>query len=114
MTKTKTTSKETIQDILSKLDITDDVNWTEDGAPALDVVQKLADDETLTRDDINDAEPGFVRIVGERPTASGQKKTASVAKQAKVAADNIVDRKFTDDEMRTILDRRLREAEENL
>lgn len=100
-----TTPKEAIREILDVLDITEDTNWTDDGAPALDVIQKLANDDTITRDQINDANPGFVRQVGEKPKASGQPKTK---------AKSIVDHKFSDDQMREILDRRVREAEENL
>ena len=54
-----TTPNEAIQEILAKLDLTDDTNWTEDGSPALGVIQKLANDPSITRAQINDANPGF-------------------------------------------------------
>jgi hypothetical protein len=112
-----TTPKETIQDIISKLDITEDANWTEDGAPALDIVQKLANDATITRDDINSADPGFVRHVGEAaaPAAGSPNKAAGPrVKPPRAAATPITEHKFTDEEMREILDRRVSEAEEKL
>lgn len=101
-----TTPKETIREILDVLDITDDTNWTDDGAPALDVLQKLANDETITREQVNDANPGFVRqVAGDKPKA---------AKSAQPKVKSIVDRKFSDDEMREILNRRVRDAEDSL
>jgi hypothetical protein len=102
-----TTPKEAIKEILDTLDITEDTNWTDDGMPALDVIQALANDETITRGQVNDASPGFVRQVGEA-------KTAPIAPVVKVVPEYVVDNEFTDDQMRGILDRRVNDAQDAL
>lgn len=104
-----TTPKQAIKEILDTLDITVETNWTEDGAPALDVIQHLANDDTITRDQVNDANPGFVRLVGE---AKPKAKNTTIA--PKVAAPDITDREFSDDELRIILDRKVDEAQNAL
>jgi len=53
--------KEAIKQILEGLDHTNDALWTDDGAPLVTEVQRLANDKTITRAQINDAFPGFAR-----------------------------------------------------
>jgi hypothetical protein len=110
-----TTTKEAIFDIVSKLDITDDNVWTEDGEPALDIVQKLANDESITRQQINEAAPGFVRHVGEKRPAVNAKAARTASRvDAQAKEDAIVNRDYTDDEIRKILNRRVDDAQEAL
>lgn len=56
-----TTPKDAIKEILEGLDHKDEALWTEDGSPLVEVIQRLANDKTVTRAQINDALPGFVR-----------------------------------------------------
>jgi hypothetical protein len=116
MTSKNTTIQTALQDILSKLDITDDLNWTEDGEPALDIVRKLANDETISRQQVNEAAPGFIRLVGEPKAGGPDGVKMQGSKDAAVPAQTAIntDGKYSKDEMRTILDRRVRDAEANL
>jgi hypothetical protein len=111
------TTKEAIFEILSKLSITDDANWTEDGEPALDVVRTIAKDDAITRQQINEAAPGFVRLVGE-PKAGGPDGVRMQGTKAatSVLAEEVVnsDGRMSTEEMREILTRRVTDAETNL
>lgn len=53
--------KDAIKEILQSLDHTDDALWTDDGSPLVSEIQRLANDKTITRAQINDALPGFAR-----------------------------------------------------
>lgn len=55
------TTKETIITALSQLDHSNNDHWVDDGLPRTSVVQKLANDPTIRRQDINEAAPGFAR-----------------------------------------------------
>jgi hypothetical protein len=57
------TSKDDLIQILKLLASDNDTNWTDDGLPRVDAVQKIAKDLTITRANINDACPGFARNV---------------------------------------------------
>lgn len=46
---------------LKSLDIGNDNHWTADNLPRLDTVKMLAGDQTVTRDTVNSAAPGFNR-----------------------------------------------------
>lgn len=48
-------------DSLKKLDVKNDNHWTADGLPRLDTVKMLAADQTVTRDQVAAAAPGFSR-----------------------------------------------------
>lgn len=50
-----------IKQALLALDKENDVNWTTDGLPRLDVVKQTTGDTTLTRDKLTIAFPGFNR-----------------------------------------------------
>lgn len=115
------TTPAALKQVLDTLDITKDENWTDDGAPMLDVVQKLANDDSITRDQINEAAPGFVRQVGETKTvvseslvATGGKPKVTKPTAEKPPGEDLTQREFTDDEMRQILDRSVRNAEAKL
>lgn len=53
--------KDAIKEILQSLDHTDDALWTDDGSPLVSEIQRLANDKTITRAQINEALPGFAR-----------------------------------------------------
>jgi hypothetical protein len=50
-----------IKGALAKLDVTNDNHWTGDGLPRLDAVKLFASDQTLTREAVTQAHPGFTR-----------------------------------------------------
>jgi len=51
----------TIQDALRFLDPEDDNNWTQDGLPRMDIMERLLDNKDLNRQDVTDADPEFCR-----------------------------------------------------
>jgi hypothetical protein len=53
--------KQAIKEILEGLDHANEALWTDDGAPVISEIQRLANDKTITRGQINEALPGFVR-----------------------------------------------------
>lgn len=54
-----------IQEALLKLDVGNDNHWTADGLPRLDTVKMLASDQSLTRDSVAAAAPGFSRSTAQ-------------------------------------------------
>lgn len=64
-----------IREALKGLDPANDKHWTDDGLPREGVVQKLANDQTLTRKDISEASPGFQRtpVEANKETGAGPK-----------------------------------------
>jgi hypothetical protein len=109
-----TTPKEAIQEILAKLDNTVDTNWTDDGSPSISVIRKLANDATITRAQINDASPGFVRMVGDAASAPATAPAVEAAIAKPIEDDLTSADPLSDDQMRVILSRRVRDAELNL
>jgi hypothetical protein len=109
-----TTPKKAIAEILATFKNSDETLWTEDGSPALEAVQKLAEDDTITRAQIDEAIPGFVRV---KPGDLLAKNTTPPveAKNTRVAAEPHDDTDdFSTEQTREILDRRVRDAEANL
>jgi hypothetical protein len=71
-----TFDKEALKQVLKSLDQANDALWTDDGSPLISEVQRLANDKTITRVQINDAIPGFARkptkgFVEEPPDETG-------------------------------------------
>lgn len=64
--------KEAIKQILEGLDHTNDALWTDDGSPLVTEIQKLANDKTVTRAQINEALPGFARKTTDSVTEDVQ------------------------------------------
>lgn len=120
------TTKETLAQVLTKLDPANDEQWTADGAPLISVVQKLANDSKITRDQINEAIPGFSRAgVPKVETTAEQDMHVTDTAPLKDAADDEFDPRIepevngagpalSEDEVRAILNRRIRDAEANL
>jgi hypothetical protein len=50
-----------IKAALAKLDVANDNHWTQDGAPRLDTVKMFAGDQSVTREMVAAAAPGFTR-----------------------------------------------------
>lgn len=71
------TPKEAIKEVLLSLDHADHTLWTDDGSPLVTEIQRLANDKTITRAQINEALPGFARKTDEsiaedvQPAAEG-------------------------------------------
>lgn len=55
------TPKDAIAEALLSLDHTNDKLWTDDGSPLVTEVQRLCNDNKITRAQINEALPGFAR-----------------------------------------------------
>jgi hypothetical protein len=55
------TPKDAIKEALLSLDHKNDDLWTDDGSPLVSEIQRLANDKTITRAQINEALPGFAR-----------------------------------------------------
>lgn len=106
-----TTPKETIAEVLKALDHSDDTLWTSDGNPLVEVVQKLVGDDKVTRAQINDALPGYARMTAEQLAHA-----AEVAKLGlPVTPDAADDDSLMDtDETRSVLQNRVRRADEAL
>lgn len=62
---------EKIRTALQQLDPKNDAHWTDDGLPRTGTVQKLASDATITRKEIQEAQPGFQREPINPPPAVG-------------------------------------------
>jgi len=60
--------KDKIINALRQLDHSNEDHWSEDGMPRVSVIQKLTNDPSVRRIDVNEVAPGFVRQV---PTETG-------------------------------------------
>lgn len=117
-------TNEVIREVLKSLDHSNDTLWTDDGSPLVGIVQKLTNDSTVTRAQINEAEPGFNRIVtvavedeaGEDPTEGiGTAPDPSIvvaAAPAKPPEDNgFTGEEPSEEQIRLVLIRRIQDAE---
>lgn len=120
----QTTPKEAIAEILNSLDKSNDALWTDDGSPMVAEVQHLANDKSITRAQINEAIPGFARLavtdtdpvegIGNEP---GEPEVEAAAGDFDPGIEPEVNGKgvpLTEDEVRAILSRRIRDAEQAL
>lgn len=113
-----------IREALKGLDATNDKHWTDDGLPREGVVQKLANDLTLTRKEISDAFPGFQRtpVEANKETGAGPKgepKFDPLTGDEVLAASHADPAKntgefMTDAEVKDLLERRLADAEQEV
>lgn len=82
-----------IREALSQLDVANDNHWTADGLPRLDTVKMLAADQSITREHVNAALPGFTRSGVVRSesnqTAGAQAPQAAEAPQADPVASSV-------------------------
>lgn len=123
-------TKEAIAEVLNSLDHTNDAIWTDDGSPLVSEVQRLANDKTITRAQINDALPGFARKIADatanedEPATGGEpelapKSTVNTAPGAPFddrmePEVNGAGEPLSEDQVRAILTRRIRDAEQAL
>ncbi len=130
-------TKEQIIEALAKLKQTDDTHWTDDGAPRVDAVCKLADDVSITRAQINDAYPGFARVATAKPATPtverepdatdevirARVRDLTMPSDVRALAEEFVDKdpeidgpgeQMTEGEMKAILAKRITVAESNL
>jgi hypothetical protein len=107
------TPKAAIAEALQQLDPKDDVNWTDDGSPMVVAVQRVCNDQEITRAQINDASPGFVRKIVSLDEETQEPVAAVVAKPlGTVDEDGEDEDMFTEGEQpREMLARHVREAE---
>lgn len=112
----QTTPKAAIAEVLNSLDVANDTLWTDDGSPLVEEVQRLANDATITRAQINEAIPGFCRVMAE----PAEKNTKIETEQPKIEAAfdpkqepevNGSGEQLSELEVRAILERRIRDAE---
>lgn len=73
---------------LRQLDVTNDNHWTSEGQPRIDTVKLLSGDQTVTREAIGQAVPGFVRARAEEllPKAAAPAPSAPATPPAAPAA----------------------------
>lgn len=111
------TEQQALVEALNTLDHKDDAQWTDDGSPRVDVIQKICNDVTVTRAQINAALPGFQRKSKETIDEETQKpevKTTTMPPALKADADDDLDdldTNLTDDELKAIAKQRVDDAE---
>lgn len=82
-----------IIEAVNKLDVTNDNHWTLDGLPRLETIRILTSNPGLSREDINDAMPGFKRPAqnsaqaNETPTSNPTTTPAEITAPAQVQAE---------------------------
>ena len=118
--------KDKILAALAKLDPNDDSHWNTDGLPNTGTIQRIANDQTIKRGDLQSARPGFDRDAAraeaaaaaapadfeeapEATAASGLTPAAKAEAVATVAAGEEVE--ITDDQLRAMLAKRVKIAE---
>ena len=105
--------KEKIATALEQLDHTNDAHWTEEGQPRTSVVQKLAENAAIRRQDIEAAVPGFVRKVSV--TASPKAPSGSVEPIVSTGDETSGGpREVSVEEYRVFMHRRVTDAEKAL
>lgn len=60
--------KDKIVDALQKLDVANDNQWTQDGLPKIEILKFLMGGEAITREQVEEAAPGFTRanpVIGD-------------------------------------------------
>lgn len=77
-----------IRHALTQLDAANDKHWTEDGLPREGIIRKLAGDETISRKDISEAQPGFQRHPIEPPPKAGDNVDALTGEAVSTADAN--------------------------
>jgi len=106
---------------LGQLDHANPEHWTDDGLPRTGVVQKLANDPTIKRVDINNASPGFTRNDG-KTSADTAKASATTSAEGSggASAENadggttLGDVEMSEDEVKQVLDGRINECQADL
>lgn len=125
------TDKTAIAEALATLDHTNDELWTDDGAPKVEVIKHLCNDDKITRAQINEAQPGFMRksttAIDEDTQAPVETKVATPPDQfpngnepPEVTAggddelEDLVNFSGNDEDLKAIAQRRIDDAADNL
>lgn len=118
------TEKAAIAEALKSLDHTKDELWTDDGSPLVSEIQRLANDKTITRAQINDALPGFVRKSeasitepeddAEDVNASSDETIIAPASEVQAAADGEPSPEQSAERLRKIAYQRVLDAESGI
>lgn len=108
--------KEAIAEILQNLDNTKDELWTDDGSPLVSEIQRLANDKTITRAQINEAMPGFARKTasnetGVAPVETAKNTTIAPASEVQAEDDGFLTPEEEHEKIRGIAQQRVRDAE---
>jgi hypothetical protein len=106
-----TTPKAAISEALDQLDQKNDALWTDDGSPIVAEVQRLCNDKSITRAQINDASPGFARKMVSLDEKTQEPVAAIVATDPGPLDDDLEDLVGEDEQPREMLARHVREAE---
>jgi hypothetical protein len=115
-------TQEDIIKALTQLDSGNDEHWTDDGLPRVDVVQRLLKDPDVRRKDINEAQPGFSRADPKQTTEPEDVQPGDPEITPAIAANDAeeddgfdpLDGPIDDDELRTVMERRVAQATERL
>jgi hypothetical protein len=117
------TTKDDILEALSQLDPNDDTQWTDDGGPRMDVLQKFTNDKTLTRANVNEAAPQFSRTSAQDGGSGVGGVSDDVLEAAAPSEDfdpaeepevNGLGEPLTQEQVKTVLERRVQVAENAL
>jgi hypothetical protein len=121
--------KDKILAALAQLDPNNDSHWNTDGLPNTGTVQRIANDQTIKRGDLQNARPGFDRDTAlaeakanapapaefdEAPAAPGGGTgglTSAVKAEAVAAGEEV---EITDDQLRALLAKRVKDAEQKI
>lgn len=106
-----TITKNEIQNALLQLDPADDQHWTGDGSPRISAVCAIAKDDTITRQAINEAHPGFSRTSTdpvEEITATGGPRAAIA--EADDGPDPVEGSAYSQEELKAVMTRRFQDT----
>ena len=106
-----------IQAALAQLDPNDNSHWTNDGFPNTGVVQRIANDQTIRRVDIQATQPGFDRATAKAAMIPVEFEAAPVVEAAPatppvavpITDDDTV--MISDDQLRVVLKNKITEAD---
>jgi hypothetical protein len=102
-----------IRAALLQLDAANDDHWTDDGLPVTSVVQRLATDQTITREDIQAAQPGFERGA-HAPIEPVAVMDSAFGAEPESAAADAESRELTDEELLAVLTQAVKDQEKVL
>lgn len=119
------TPKEAIAEALQTFDHKNSALWTDDGSPLVSEVQRLTNDKTITRAQINEALPGFARKTDdsvseevqpddEAEIAASTETIIQPAPEAQVDSDDLLglSSEQEHDRLRALAYKRVQEAEQ--
>jgi hypothetical protein len=80
-----------IKEALNRLDPSDDTQWTHEGLPRMDVIERMVDTHAITRTDVTQADPEFCREVAASRKFKAE--TVNGANEEMETADGIEEQK---------------------